>query len=291
MTSKKPLVPRTTQQLLRNTLKRIDPQDFLASDPLQLVHQFGNNHSDNQALIALIVALCAYGSRPAIIKSVRALLETLPCHMLTDWLTTVSPQTIQKTLPTNWYYRFYKTTDILGLLLALQSLLQQDRSLLNSFTAHLKQPIKHSADTHQALYRWFNAISQAQQTALKQQRLPYSYGSRYLLGATHLHSPIKRGHLFLKWMSRCDGADIGCWGQWLSPQYLVIPLDTHVHHQSLALGLTQRKTSDATTAFDITQHLSSLNAADPLSFDYALMTLGLEARSAKKSSTIAIASK
>lgn len=88
-------------------------------------------------------------------------------------------------------------------------------------------------------------------------------------------SACKRLCMFLRWMVRGNSSvDLGTWSV-LSPQYLVIPLDTHVHRIALQLGLTQRKSADYKAALEITRRLSKTFQYDPCKGDFALFGYGV----------------
>lgn len=87
-------------------------------------------------------------------------------------------------------------------------------------------------------------------------------------------SACKRWLMFLRWMVRRDGVDVGVWSV-LSPRDLVIPLDTHVMRISGFLGLTDRHTPNWATAEDVTASLRRYDPEDPVRFDFALAHLGI----------------
>lgn len=84
----------------------------------------------------------------------------------------------------------------------------------------------------------------------------------------------KKIHMFRRWMVRDDGkVDLGVWKK-TSPESLIIPLDVHVHRMALELGITQRKSSDITTALEITSYLKTIFPGDPCLGDFALFAYG-----------------
>lgn len=80
----------------------------------------------------------------------------------------------------------------------------------------------------------------------------------------------KKIHMFRRWMTRDDNVvDLGLWKN-TSPADLIIPLDTHVHSSAIKLGITNRRSTDFTTAKEITDYLKSLFPKDPCIGDFAL---------------------
>lgn len=85
----------------------------------------------------------------------------------------------------------------------------------------------------------------------------------------------KKIHMFRRWMVRRDGiVDFGLWRN-TDPGDLVIPLDTHVHTQARALGITSRNAADYKTAREITDYMAGLFPGDPCKGDFALFGLGV----------------
>ena len=85
----------------------------------------------------------------------------------------------------------------------------------------------------------------------------------------------KKINMLRRWMVRRDGkVDLGLWEN-SSPAGLIIPLDVHVYNQAQALGLTDRKAKDITTALQITDAFRELWPEDPLLGDFALFGYGV----------------
>lgn len=62
----------------------------------------------------------------------------------------------------------------------------------------------------------------------------------------------------------------------ISPDSLIIPLDTHVHKMALELGLTNRKQADMKTAVEITNAMREIFPNDPIKGDFALFGYSVE---------------
>jgi uncharacterized protein (TIGR02757 family) len=76
------------------------------------------------------------------------------------------------------------------------------------------------------------------------------------------------------------GADAGfVWrlGLWknIKPSQLVCPLDVHVFRVAKKLGLITRPQPDWLAAKELTQYLRTLDAVDPVRYDFALFSLGV----------------
>lgn len=85
----------------------------------------------------------------------------------------------------------------------------------------------------------------------------------------------KKIHLLRRWMIRDDGiVDLGVWKN-SSPADLIIPLDVHVHRTATMLGITSRKSTDLSTALEITSFLKEIFPTDPCKGDFALFGYGI----------------
>jgi len=105
---------------------------------------------------------------------------------------------------------------------------------------------------------------------------PDSRGLRFLLPSPSSGSACKRQHLFLRWMVRTDGFDLGLWtGGRFSPARRLLPMDTHVHRISRYLGLTRRPSADLAASREATAALRLLDPEDPVGYDWALSRLGI----------------
>ena len=105
-------------------------------------------------------------------------------------------------------------------------------------------------------------------------RLPRNY----LLPDPSQGSACKRLCMFLRWMLRKDAVDPGPWNglsPLLTPDKLVVPLDTHMHRISTLLGFTRRRTPNLAMALEVTEAFKVLVPRDPLRYDFALTRLGI----------------
>ncbi len=97
---------------------------------------------------------------------------------------------------------------------------------------------------------------------------------RFLFPAPADGSACKRWNLYLRWMVRRDGVDLGVW-RGIPARVLVIPTDTHVHRVARRLGLTRRRSAGWPTALEITRRLARFDPSDPVKYDFALCRLGI----------------
>jgi uncharacterized protein (TIGR02757 family) len=105
-------------------------------------------------------------------------------------------------------------------------------------------------------------------------RLPPDAGVRYFFPSPRQGSACKRLNLYLRWMVRRDGVDLGVWRRPL-PSQLVLPLDAHTYALARRLRLTRYRSPGWAMAVDVTERLRRLDPRDPVKYDFALHRIGL----------------
>lgn len=89
-------------------------------------------------------------------------------------------------------------------------------------------------------------------------------------------SACKRVCMFLRWMVRSGSpVDLGLWSDFIDRRTLVMPLDTHVVHQAVRLGLLSGAASSMAAARRLTAALAEVFPDDPLRGDFALFGYGV----------------
>ncbi|MEW5909317.1 MAG: TIGR02757 family protein, partial [Thermodesulfobacteriota bacterium] len=101
-----------------------------------------------------------------------------------------------------------------------------------------------------------------------------NFKTGHLIALPERGSPCKRMNLFLRWMVRKDEIDPGGWDE-IPPSKLIVPLDTHLHSVSIALGLTCRKQANLKTALEITNRFKTISPEDPVRYDFSLTRFGI----------------
>ncbi len=83
--------------------------------------------------------------------------------------------------------------------------------------------------------------------------------------------------MFLRWMVRFDGkgVDFGLWKS-ISPADLIMPIDLHVARVATHFGLLKRSQVDWQAANELTLKLKIFDNADPVKYDFALFSLGID---------------
>ncbi len=240
------------KKLLDSELKkrqRDDEFSFERPDPLVVAQRYKDEY------ISLICALFAYGNAHQIVKFLSRL-----NFLLLD----KSKDDIEKEMKNN-YYRFQSSKDVQEFFITLGKIkknyileniflkgYQKDQNILDG----LKEIIALIYDTN-----------------------PYrSRGYEFLIGkipSGKINSPYKRWNMYLRWMVRDKGHDLGLWSK-VDKSSLLIPLDTHTFRVSRKLGLLNRKSYDFKSVILLTQKLKEFDKNDPIKYDFALYRLGQE---------------
>ncbi|MBU1658125.1 TIGR02757 family protein [bacterium] len=206
--------------------------------------------------ISLICALFAYGNVKQIVK----FLNSLDFSLLQK-----SDEEIGKALQ-NHYYRFQKSEDIIALFIALKRLNEK---------SSLEEIFKSGYENDKSVISGINALIETIHALFPHATRGYNFLISQVTLKTKGAGALKRWMMFLRWMVRKDNIDMGLWSG-IDTADLIMPLDTHTFNVSKKLGLLSRKTYDLQAAIELTQTLKSLDASDPLKYDFALYRIGQE---------------
>ena len=238
------------------TARRLD------SDPLEFAR---NAKPEDQEITAFVAASLAFGRVASIRNSIRRILDALenrPAAFLDEW--------DERPLPAlkRFVHRWVTGKDVEDFLRRVRGARRAHGSLGALFASEDDG----AEDFVPSLITFLRNLSSFDS---RRSGSP-SRGLRFLLPSPAAGSACKRQHLFLRWMIRSEGFDLGLWtGGRLAPARLLLPMDTHVHRIARYLGLTLRPTADLAAAREATAWLRKLNPEDPVAYDWALSRLGI----------------
>lgn len=240
-------------------------------DPVCFVHRYPSPR--DQEVVALFAALLAYGNVQTILKSVEKVLRLLgpsPAEAI-----------LRHDLTGKWNgfrHRFTTGDDIEILAMWMRSALTQSVSLeaffiQNEKTAPMK-PLLCSfvrRFTSMPLPPHLVAVAKTRERNLK-----------YLISDPERGSACKRLNMFLRWMIRpADGVDLGTW-KTLSPEILMLPVDTHLLQTLKKLRWTRSQTANWKVVEAATERLKELCPQDPIRYDFALCHLSMRGKDIRK---------
>ena len=223
---------------------------------------------DDREVVAFCAAALAFGRVASVLQSIESLLAVMGPHPAA-FVRAFDPP-LQRAAIDPLVHRWIRGRDLVALLLILQRMLREERTIERFFVAG-DDPA--APDISAAL----DAFStRALQTDLRVAygRVPQRPGVCYFFPRPSAGSACKRLNLFLRWMVRRDAIDLGTWTL-VSPARLIIPLDTHVIRLGRCLRLTRYASPGWKMAAEITSSLRAINATDPVRYDFSLCHVGM----------------
>lgn len=222
-------------------------------DPLRFPRRF-SDPLDAQAA-GFIAASFAFGRVDCFMRVLEVLFDRLGEH---------PAQTLARLegideIASGLYYRFVGPAQIEGLLRGIGRLLRDEGGLENAFRRGLVN----------GTVGGIASIAEAVRSASHPD--PGFLVSKVVPG-----NAAKRLNMFLRWMVRDDGIDLGLWHS-ITPASLLMPLDIHVFRiaQSLSLLPARRSQPRLADAVALTERLRELCPEDPVRYDFALSHLGI----------------
>jgi uncharacterized protein (TIGR02757 family) len=257
-------------QDLKAALDRVyveyDRHPDATADPIHFARRYAG--AADREVVAFLAAALAFGRVQSVLNTIERLLAVLgpsPAAFVASF----DPARDAR-LFTPLVHRWTRGEDLAALIWILRVLLEQDGSIEQAFLAGYDAT---AVDVGGALDR-FSARAMAVDLRPVYGRSRRRSGVSYFFPRPSSGSACKRLNLFLRWMVRRDGIDLGIWSG-VSPAALVIPLDTHVIRVGQCLGLTAYRSPGWRMAADITASLRRLDPADPVKYDFAICHVGM----------------
>lgn len=235
---------------------------FIKDDPICVPHRFAKQQDIEIA--AFFASIFAWGNRTTIINKTNELLRLMD-DAPHDFIIYHQPQDLKKLLA--FKHRTFNPTDLLYFVSFLQQHYQQNPSLESAFTKWLSPTGETIEQGLIGFHQYFFSLEDYPARTKKHIATPYKKSS------------CKRLNMFLRWMVRTDntGVDFGIW-KTIKPSQLVCPIDLHVARVAKRFNLLDRKLVDWQAALELTNYLRTLDANDPVKYDFALFGLGVMER-------------
>lgn len=245
---------------LNHFYDRYNRPDFIADDPIGLVHAFDDPR--DREIIGFWVATLAWGRRATIIDKGAQLIELMggePYCFITQH------STRDRARFADWKHRTFNFEDTQYFLEFLQHYYQENASLEAAFANHLRPEDPTIAPALSGFHKQFFSLPDAPNRTRKHVATP------------DRKSRCKRLCMFLRWMVRQDdrGVDFGDWTR-IRPAQLCLPLDVHVERVARHLGLLKRKQCDWLAVEELTAAVRRFDPEDPAKYDFALFGMGVE---------------
>ena len=250
-------------KLLDQKVKQYNRIEFIGKDPICIPHLF--TKQQDIEIAGFFAAIFAWGNRTTIINKSKELLERMD-NAPYAFCIGHEDKDLKKLL--GFAHRTFNDTDLLYCIDFFKKHYCKNESLETAFFKNsISKNIERQNIIEQALIYfqdYFFSLEEAPARTKKHIASPLS-------GST-----CKRLNMFLRWMVRKDkqGVDFGLWKS-VSPAALIMPIDVHVARVSRALGILKRTQTDWQTAIELTNYCRTLDAKDPVKYDFALFSLGI----------------
>jgi len=241
-------------------------QRFLDPDPLQLVRKQGT--SADREVVGLLASGLAFGGVAQIKRSIVAVLDVLGPRPA-EAVEATGPAELARRLQ-GFRHRWVAGRDVACLLAFTGKM----RASHGSIEAYFGEGLgADDPDVGPALASFSRrALALDHGGLYRGRRLPARAGVRYFFPSPEGGSACKRLNLYLRWMARRDGVDLGVWRH-PEPRQLVLPLDAHTQAIARRLRLTRYRSPGWAMALDITRRLRRFDPEDPVKYDFALYRL------------------
>lgn len=247
---------------LDEKVARYNQPDFIAADPVCIPHLF--TKKQDIEIAGFFAAIFAWGNRTTIINKSKELMLLMQMAPHTFCLHH-SNDDLKKLL--QFKHRTFNATDLLYCIEFLKHHYTSNKSLESAFFPDSLIKSSGSNIVEKGLiyfHHYFFSLEDAPNRTRKHIATPDK------------NSGCKRLNMFLRWMVRHDlkGVDFGIWKK-IKPSELICPIDVHVARVAKRFQLLDRKQADWAAALELTEYLRTLDADDPVKYDYALFGLGV----------------
>lgn len=245
---------RALKQRLEAVYAFYNQRQFVDPDPLLFLYDYPGTR--DREIAGLIGACLAYGRVEMIMKTVGRVLEIMGPSPYA-YLTRFKSDKIDRDFK-GFRYRFADETHLVALLRGINQVIADHGSLERCFLAGAGAGETRVLSGLSFLTRCLDPLNRA----------------GHLLADPLKTSACKRSHLFLRWMVRQDRVDPGGWES-VTPDQLLVPLDTHMYRIGTVLGFTRRRNPDRVAALEVTKGFQKINESDPVKYDFSLTRFGI----------------
>ena len=244
------MIEQSVREKLLPYAQEYERAEFINGDPSWFMHQVSGDA--NRETMAFLAQSISYGSRAQFLPKIQWMLEKSGGEPLHWVLEGVFENDIQDSGAC--FYRLYTRHEMLLFLRAYRRLLGDFGSLHSYVGANAGD----AREAVKALCGWF-ATHDGGAVIPKDDS-----------------SACKRVCMFLRWMVRSGSpVDLGLWKDIIDRRSLIMPLDTHVLQEAMALGLCRSKCASMGAALKLTATMAEIFPDDPLKGDFALFGYGV----------------
>ena len=236
-----------------------------ATDPIQIVRRYAD--PADREVVGLCAAALAFGRVASVLQSIERLMSVMgpaPAAFVRRFDPARDGPTLKPLI-----HRWTRGEDLIALMIILKRMLASGS--IESFFAEGLDPA--APDISHALESFsVRALAIDVRRAYGDKKC--HPGVAYFFPKPSSGSGCKRMNLFLRWMVRKDGVDLGVWSA-IPAAKLIVPLDTHVIRLGRCLKLTSYASPGWKMAAQITEALRALDPGDPVKYDFSLCHIGM----------------
>jgi uncharacterized protein (TIGR02757 family) len=246
-----------------------------AADPVHIVRRYPR--VEDREIVAFIGAGLAFGRVASVINSVEAVCAVMGSSPAA-FVRRFDRQHHGRPL-TTIVHRWIRGADLIVTFVALNRMLASHGSIEAFFAEGYEDahqdlgPALESFSTR-ALALASDAMKPGPSAGSGRPELAHGRNHTFFFSRPSTGSACKRLNLFLRWMIRRDGVDLGGWTR-IPASKLVIPLDTHTIRVGKCLRLTRRASPGWKMASEITAALRAHDPVDPVRYDFSLCHLSM----------------
>jgi len=236
------------------------------TDPIELVRPYKTG--PDREVAGFVAAGLAFGNVVAVMASVRAALArmgTSPAAFVRQF-----DPVRDAALFDGFVHRWTRDRDIVALLYVLRQMVERSGSLEGFFA---EGDDRRRPDVAAALES-FSTRALALDVKPVYGSMRPRPGVSFFFARPSSGGACKRLNLYLRWMVRRDEVDLGVWTR-LTPDRLIVPLDTHIIRLGQCLRLTRYRSPGWRMAADITAALRTFDPSDPVRFDFSICHVGM----------------
>lgn len=251
------MTEQTLKKLLDNRVKQYCQSSFIQQDPICIPHMF--KMKQDLEIAGFFAAIFSWGNRTTIIQKSKELMERMDWSPY-EFCTQASPKELKDI--SSFKHRTFKAEDLYYFIEFFKHHYTTSESLETAFSVYMNKKDPTVENALKGFRNYFFSLEHLKRTQ-KHISTPES------------NSTCKRLNMFLRWMVRKGPVDFGIW-KTISPSQLVCPLDVHVFRVTKKLQMMKRKNPDWLAAVELTEFLKQLDENDPVKYDFALFSLGVQ---------------
>ncbi|NQY09839.1 MAG: TIGR02757 family protein [Flavobacteriales bacterium] len=250
------IVDGEIKDFLDEKVAQYNNPNFIESDPISIPHRF--TLKEDIEISAFLTATISWGKRNMIIKNANKLMEIMG-ESPYDFVMEHKDRDLDNL--EGFVHRTFNAIDLTYFIKALKNIYSQHGGLEQLFSNHA------TSDSMQPAIHEFKKVFFSIQHPTRTTKH---------VGDPAKGSAAKRINMYLRWMVRDSkaGVDFGLWNS-IPTSILSCPLDAHSGRVSRKLGLLTRKMDDAKALAELDTALRSMDANDPVKYDFALFGLGV----------------